>query len=133
VKLRIAALLRAIVTIPLLCVLAGALRAQTFEPDEVELSYIYAAVMGTGTYRIRDRRISMFRLPFSWRQHEPGPNRIGREWRLPLVVGYDDLSRVDSDWIQALLPDQLVTLTVLPGLELAFPVRPNWTPVLRAR
>ena len=41
------------------------------------------------------------------------------------VLGYDDLSKVDSDIIGALLPDQLVTLTSA-GVEFIYPVNENW-------
>lgn len=107
--------------------LSGQARAQnvSFDEDDVDVSYIYAAVKGTGTYRINNRRITMFRLPIAWRQREASSNSAGWRWLFPFVFGYDDLSNVKSDWFDALLPDQLVTLTALPGFEYIYPVTPR--------
>lgn len=100
--------------------------ADDVEADDVEVSYIYAAVLGTGTYKIKDRRITMFRIPFSWTQRKPTTDTAGWKWLLPVIAGYDDLSKIESDWIEALLPDQMVTLTFLPGIEYIYPVTPDW-------
>ena len=43
---------------------AAAQEATQYNEDDLEVSYIYAAVLGTGTYKIRGRRLTMFRLPF---------------------------------------------------------------------
>ena len=106
---------------------------QTFAANEVqysdkdlEVSYIYAAILGTGTYQIRGRRLTMLRLPFSWSKNETENIPSRWRWLLPAVLGYDDLGSVDSDIIDALLPDNLVTLTFLPGVEYRYPVTPNW-------
>jgi hypothetical protein len=96
------------------------------EEDDVEVSYIYAAVMGTGTYQINNRRITMFRLPLAWNQQPASEQSVGWKWLFPLVIGYDDLTDVGSDWFERLLPDQLVTFTALPGIEFVYPVTPNW-------
>lgn len=104
------------------------LAAQEFEPsdDLMEVSYIHAAVMGTGTYLLNDRRVTMFRLPFSFGKQEASPESVGWRFLAPVVLGYDDLGQVDSDIIEALLPDQLVSLSVMPGIEFTYPVRENW-------
>jgi hypothetical protein len=94
--------------------------------EEVEVSYLYAGVLGSGTYKIGNRRVSMFRLPFKWKQRKPTETTHGWTWLFPAVIGYDDLGNVDSDWIGALLPDQLVTLSVLPGVEYTYPVSERW-------
>ncbi|MGB5582720.1 MAG: hypothetical protein WBO93_03840 [Gammaproteobacteria bacterium] len=104
----------------------GAAQPVVLSDEDLEVSYIYAAVLGTGTYQIKGRRLTMFRLPFSWAQRQATKETPGWQWLFPIVLGYDDLSNVDSDWIDALLPDQLVTLTALPGIEYIYPVSANW-------
>ncbi|MEM9380429.1 MAG: hypothetical protein AAGB93_10820 [Planctomycetota bacterium] len=94
--------------------------------DDLVVSYLYAAVMGTGTYTVRGRRITMFRLPLAMTLREPTESRFGYRVQLPVVLGYDDLTEVGSDLIESLLPDQLVTLTVLPGIETIHPIATNW-------
>ena len=83
--------------------------------DDIFVSYIYAAVMDSGTYTINGRRITMLRIPFSWTLREPDAQNAGWKVLLPVVVGYDDLSSIDSPKIEDLLPDNLASLTVLPG------------------
>lgn len=105
---------------------ATAAFGQTGDPlDELlEVSYIYSAVMGSGTYKIEDRRISMLRVPFAWTQREVTPDQVGIKWHLPVVVGYDALKY--PDWLDRFLEDELVTLTVLPGFEVMQHLTENW-------
>jgi len=122
------ALFRALLAVTLVG-LSPALHGQepvVYSDADLKVSYIYSAVMGSGTYKIRDRRISMFRLPFSWTQREVTEERAGLKWLLPVVVGYDDLGNVDSDWVEALLPKQLVVTSFLPGLEYVTRVNDTW-------
>jgi hypothetical protein len=101
------------------------LAAQTNIADELSVSYIYAAVMGTGTYKIDDRRISMLRVPFAYTQREMTKEEPGIKWQLPVVLGYDSLNY--EDWVSRLLDDELVTLTILPGFEVSQPYNDIWT------
>ncbi len=96
-----------------------------FDPDDVNVSYIYAALMGSGTYKIDDRRISMLRIPISLSQREPTKESAGIKWYSPVVIGYDGVT--DNDWLGRFLDEDLVTLTVLPGFEYQIPVSNHWT------
>jgi hypothetical protein len=96
-----------------------------YDLEDIEVSYIYAALMGTGTYNIDGRRITMLRLPFSWTQRKMTESRAGFKWNLPVVIGSDKLPT--SDWFDELFPDKLVTLTVLPGFEYQKKITPRWT------
>lgn len=101
--------------------------ARDADPEDlVEVSYIHAAVLGTGTYNLNNRRLTMFKIPVSWEQRPATPNSFGWRWLAPVVIGYDDLSDVDSDFIEALLPDKLVTLSVMPGVEFIYPINKHW-------
>jgi len=97
------------------------------DPDDLlNVSYIHAAILGTGTYSLNERRMTMLKLPFSWKQRPATPESVGWRWLAPTVLGYDDLSAVDSDIIESLLPDQLMTLSVMPGVEFIYPVNERW-------
>ena len=109
-----------------LALAAGPARAQEADGDFPTVSYIHAAVLGTGSYTLHGRRVTMLKMPFAWKQRPATPESVGWRWLFPTVLGYDDLSKVDSDIIGALLPDQLVTLTVMPGVEFIYPVNENW-------
>ena len=92
---------------------------------EADVSYIYTAVMGTGTYKINGRRITMFSLPLSYTQREISEDQAGIELKMPVVLGYDAVS--DHNWIGDILDDDLVTLSVLPGLEYQIASNQTWT------
>lgn len=93
--------------------------------DELtEVSYIYSAIMGSGTYKIEDRHISMLRIPFAWTQREMTNDVAGIKWHLPVTIGYDALNY--SDWLDRFLDDKLVTLTVLPGFEVKQALTDYW-------
>lgn len=94
--------------------------------DLINVSYIHAAVLGSGTYELRARRITMLKVPLSWKQRPESPESVGWRWLAPVVLGYDDLSQVDSEFLQALLPSRLVTLSVMPGVEFVYPVNAHW-------
>ena len=101
--------------------------ASDYDPEDlINVSYIHAAVLGTGTYSLRERRMTMLKVPFAWNQRPASPDSVGWRWLAPTVLGYDDLSGVDSDFIDALLPDQLLTLSVMPGVEFTYPVSEHW-------
>jgi hypothetical protein len=96
----------------------------TLTRDDVNVSYIYAALMGSGTYKIDERRISMLRIPFSLTRRELAEDTAGMKWYAPVVIGYDGVT--DNDWLGTILDDDLVTLTVLPGFEYQIPYSPTW-------
>ena len=97
---------------------------ESVELDELDVSYIYATVMGSGTYKIDDRRISMLRLPFAFTQRDSTEEQAGIKWYAPVVIGYDSLGY--PDWIDRLLEDDLMTLSVLPGFEYQKPLNLTW-------
>ena len=94
------------------------------DADDVDVSYIYAAVMGTGTYKINGRRITMLQLPLSYTQREMTAEQAGLVWTLPISLGYDAVT--NHNWFGDLLDDDLVTLTALPGFEYHLPINSTW-------
>ena len=92
--------------------------------ERLRVSYVFAAVMGTGTYKINDRRISMLRVPFVYTQREMTEDEPGVRWHAPVVLGYDALNY--EDWLSRLLEDELVTLTLLPGVEVLGRLNDKW-------
>ena len=104
--------------------LANAALAQVDE-DDADVSYIYAAMMGTGTFKINGRRVSTLNLPFSYTPREMNEERPGLRLTLPVVLGYDAVS--NHDWLGDLLDEDLVVLALLPGVEYQLPVSTVWT------
>jgi hypothetical protein len=116
---------RSILCASLLCMAPSARGQLDAPPDELAgVSYIYAAVMGTGTYKIQDRRISMLRVPLAWSLRDLTAEQWGIKLHVPVVLGYDALAY--PDWLSRFLEDDLVTLTVLPGLEMKRQLGKHW-------
>ncbi len=92
--------------------------------EELHVSYIYSAVMGSGNYTIENRRISMLRIPFAYTQRELTADQNGLKWHLPVTLGYDSLNY--PDWLSRIIEDELATLTILPGMETMYRMNENW-------
>ena len=93
--------------------------------EPANVSYIYAAVMGSGTYKINGRRITMLRIPFSLTQRrlEEG-DEYGLKWYIPVVIGKDSVA--NADWLDELIDGDPVTLSVLPGFEYQWRLNDTW-------
>jgi hypothetical protein len=123
-KLTPHALLYCLITVSVLSRTVSAQEIREIDRDDVDVSYIYAALMGTGSYKIDGRRISMLRLPFSWTQRKMTDTEAGFKWYMPVIIGNDSVG--GSDWLDQLFPDNLVTLTVMPGFEYQIPLTSDW-------
>lgn len=95
------------------------------DPDDFRVSYIYAAIMGTGTYKIDGRRITMLRMPFELTRREAEEDRPGLTWHAAVSIGYDAVT--DNNWLERIFEDDLVTLSAVPGFELQIPLNDTWT------
>ena len=120
-----------LITIILLFLLTELAFAQNAAQDEVELedidlSYIYPVVMGSGVYKIDGRRLSMITVPISissGRLDKDGA-KFGVKWLVPVTVGYDEVE--DYDWLEGRNDEQLVTLSAMPGVEISIPLDDTW-------
>ena len=90
----LALLLLATITQPLLARDAG---VQEAELEDVDVSYIYPVVMGSGVYKIDGRRLTMLTIPISITQSRVDEieGDLGVRWYLPVTMGYDEVE-VDS-------------------------------------
>jgi hypothetical protein len=106
-------------------VMAQGLEAVEFDEDDFAVSYSYAAVMGTGTYKIHGRRITMLQIPVAITQREMSEEQFGMKWYLPVTIGYDQVN--DNSWLENIFEEELVTLTAMPGFEAQLPLDDVWT------
>lgn len=105
--------------------IAGRAGDGPLDEDDFRVSYIYAAVMGTGTYEIDGRRITMLKMPFKWTQRHPEDQQVGLTWYAPITIGYDAVT--DNNWLDRIFEEDLVTLTAMPGFEVQIPLGDTWT------
>jgi hypothetical protein len=109
-----------------LAMLAIPVQSQQVRPqidlDDYNLSYIYAAVLGSGTYKIDGRRITQLQAKFSFTQKEMTDTDIGYSWVAPVGIGYDAVT--DNNWLEQIFSENLVTM---PGFIAHIPLDDTWT------
>jgi len=109
----------------LLLACGGALcQTVTVQVDEADLAhYSYATLLGTGIYKLDDRTVTVIRLPIGWTFREPTADKYGIALKVPTAVGLYNYDVIDD-----LIPDSehLSTISVMPGIELAFLVGNRW-------
>ena len=100
--------------------------AQEIETEEKEdlANYAFAAHLGTGIYRASGRTVQIYSLPISYTLRPVEDNNWGVKLKFPVTVGFFDFKA--RDIIDSGPPDDVATISVLPGVEFQFPVRDNW-------
>jgi hypothetical protein len=99
---------------------------QDVDLEDFETSYIYPVVMGTGVYKIDGRQLAMLTIPISITQQRENEDDhdYGLKWYAPVTIGYDQIS--DTNWLDTIFTDELVTLSIVPGAQLTIPLNDNW-------
>lgn len=105
---------------------ANGVLAQEIETEEKEdlANYAFAAHLGTGIYRASGRTVQVYSLPMSYTLRPVEDNNWGVKLKFPVTVGFFDFKA--RDIIDSGPPDDVATITVLPGVEFQFPLRDNW-------
>jgi hypothetical protein len=96
----------------------------TTRADQQFTSYAYAHEFGSGVYDFNGRTLQVYGLPFAWTAVEPGKGQTGLRLRLPVTLGFLDFR--PADVIETGLPDQVDSISFVPGVEFAFVVSDRW-------
>jgi hypothetical protein len=96
----------------------------TTRADQQFTSYAYAHEFGSGVYDFNGRTLQVYGLPFGWTIVEAGENQIGLRLRLPVTLGFLDFK--STDVLDTGLPEQVDSVSFVPGLEFEIPVGENW-------
>jgi hypothetical protein len=104
---------------------SGAFAQATTDAPESEdlLHYSYSTILGTGWYKVGDRRVALLEAPFFWQLRDTAENtRIGYRILLPVAAGFYNFAS------EAPIPDSddVATLSFVPGLELLIPIAEDW-------
>jgi len=105
---------------------AQALSRATVEQRTGQVSelfnWYYAAVYGTGAYRIGEETVGVVRLPMAYTIRETTDEDWGLRLTFPVSAAFAefDLTDMNIGRISA------VGLSVLPGIEAEIPLRPGW-------
>jgi hypothetical protein len=95
------------------------------------VNYVFATDLGSGLYELDGRNLQIYR--YTWRRllREPGPRRPGLRFTLPVTAGFFDFSPLDV--IESGPPRRVDSLSVVPGLELDYPLGDGWHLIPYAR
>jgi hypothetical protein len=98
-----------------LCACDPAAAQDTLRASEEQLvNFAFATRLGSGVYSISGRTLQLYRLPFGYTLTEPDPVTLG-------LVDFKPQDVIDTG-----LPENLDTLSVVPGIELDFELTPLW-------
>ncbi len=112
----------------LLAVNAGFPQAR--DPGDTSLvHWAYATTFGTGTYRIGDQDVLVFRAPFGWTWREAALSeedgrRLGIKFLFPVTVGAQDFDLTETS--PGEIPDRLEQWSFAPGAEIEIPINQRW-------
>ena len=121
-----------VVAMLLICLLSMDLpAADTFRDDtsEVELTnFAFANYLGSGFYSSGNTKLFLFRVPFSSDLTEVTREKAGLRLNYPvsLGVGIIDDDRDFPEIAEVIDLNNLVTLSVMPGLEYVLPMTDIW-------
>jgi hypothetical protein len=96
----------------------------TTRADQQFTNYAYAHEFGSGVYDFNGRTLQVYGLPFGWTVVEPGQDQTGLRLRLPVTLGFLDFRAADV--IESGLPDQVDSISFVPGIELEFVISDQW-------
>jgi hypothetical protein len=114
----------AFIVATLLCLLAAT--PAWGESHEVDpINYAFARYLGTGFYRSSGRSVWVLTVPWSTELEQPRNGAPGVEFRVATTLGFYDFSGWDI--VEGSLPDQVGTLSVLPGVMAHYPITERWT------
>ena len=106
-----------------LVILSASTLAKAEEIDPA--NYAFANYLGTGFYQTSGGAVTVFKIPFSYTPDQPTDNIIS--WRLPVTVGFFNFDFGLDEIGDIELPEEVGTLSFVPGLERQYHPGANWT------
>jgi len=108
--------------------LAPGVDAQTTEPltssEQSVINFGFATQLGSGIYTVSGRTLQVYRLPFGYTFPAADESRLRVHLTLPVTIGLLDFKPLDV--VDNGLPENLDTLSFVPGLEFHVRVRDDW-------
>ena len=117
-----------LILLALLCAsVTTAAQAQTRAVQDQQdlINWYYAATFGTGVYTAGDRSVAVIQLPISRVLRPFGEGRYGLQLKVPVTFGFYDYAFDDA--FSGEFPEQVSTVSVMPGLEWEMRPSRRWT------
>ena len=104
----------------------GAVGQSLLSGDEQNVAnFAFATQLGSGVYSVSGRTLQIYRLPFHHELKPLGESGFGAALTLPVTLGFFDFEL--QDVANGDIPDDVDSLSFVPGLALAFTAAPGWT------
>jgi len=88
------------------------------------INWYYSATFGTGVYTAGDRSVAVIQLPISHELRAVSEGTYGLKLKVPVTFGFYDYSF--DEVFAAQFPQQVSTVSVMPGLEWEIPLSGRW-------
>ncbi|MFC1822972.1 hypothetical protein ACFL9T_09720 [Thermodesulfobacteriota bacterium] len=88
------------------------------------VNYSVLSEIGIGGYDVGDREVRAFQIPFSYQLRPMLDDQFGIKILFPITLATADVDAINVEEI--VLPFDTKIVAAKPGLELQFPLRPNW-------
>jgi len=95
------------------------------EEEELPLNFVFATQLGSGIYEVGGRTVQVYRIPLSQTIRKLKEDRKwGLKLKFPLTFGFADFNL--EEIIESGLPDNVETVSLVPGVEFQVPVGKHW-------
>ena len=113
----------------LLCaLLAGPALAATpmlmTRQEQAVINFGFATQLGSGIYTLSGRTLQVYRLPFAVTLPAADEARVHMRFTLPVTIGLANFNPIDV--LKNGLPQNLDTLSFVPGVEFSVAIADNW-------
>lgn len=89
-----------------------------------DVNYGFATYLGSGIYTAAGRDVQVYQIPFSYQFFTLEKKQWGLKLTLPVTVGFYDFNL--SDVIDEGFPDDISTLSFVPGLQFQYSLTRHW-------
>ena len=93
--------------------------------DQNVVNFAFATQLGSGVYSVSGRTLQIYRLPFRHELKSASDSDLGVVLTLPVTFGFYDFEL--QDVANGDIPTSVDAISFVPGLELVFEVKSDWS------
>jgi hypothetical protein len=103
---------------------AGAATTAVEPPASQPASYVFATELGSGVYDVSGRTLLVYRLPLGYDLRAATQDAPGVRLTFPGALGFFNYSPIDL--VHTELPSHLDAFSLVPGVQLEYPMDERW-------
>lgn len=114
----------ACLSLSLLAATAAAATTPLNSSEQAVLNFGFATQLGSGIYSLSGRTLQVYRLPFGYDLPHDDDAPLAVRLTLPLTIGFLDFE--PQDVVDTGLPEQLDSVSFVPGVEFDYALNEHW-------